>query len=199
MELNQKEIKKLEIVKKVVGKELTIKEATNELRISRQQIYRLINVYNTQGEQGFIHKNRGKSNPNKKEEYILEEIESLYLNEYYDFNFEHFFEEIKNVYNISYSSLYRFLLEHDIISPLAHKNTVKIYNDKMKQLIDEENEQEKSETIQLFKSRIIEIEKAHIRRSSNLYCFGEEIQMDACEKLWFGGIVSFRSLTVTLF
>ena len=139
MELNQKEIKKLDIVKKVVGKELTIKEATNELRISRQQIYRLINVYNTQGEQGFIHKNRGKSNPNKKEEYILEEIESLYLNEYYDFNFEHFFEEIKNVYNISYSSLYRFLLEHDIISPLAHKNTVKIYNDKMKQLIDEEN------------------------------------------------------------
>ena len=69
MELNQKEIKKLEIVKKVVGKELTIKEATSELRISRQQIYRLINVYNTQGEQGFIHKNRGKSNPNKKEEY----------------------------------------------------------------------------------------------------------------------------------
>ncbi len=49
MELNQKEIKKLEIVKKVVGKELTIKEATNELRISRQQIYRLINVYNAQG------------------------------------------------------------------------------------------------------------------------------------------------------
>ena len=196
MELNQKEIKKLEIVKKVVGKELTIKEATSELRISRQQIYRLINVYNTQGEQGFIHKNRGKSNPNKKEEYILEEIESLYLNEYYDFNFEHFFEEIKNVYNISYSSLYRFLLEHDIISPLAHKNTVKIYNDKMKQLIDEENEQEKSETIQLFKSRIIEIEKAHIRRSSNLYCFGEEIQMDACEKLWFGGIVSFLHLAL---
>ena len=72
MELNQKEIKKLEIVKKVVGKELTIKEATSELRIYRQQIYRLINVYNTQGEQGFIHKNRWKSNPNKKEEYILE-------------------------------------------------------------------------------------------------------------------------------
>ena len=56
MELNQKELKKLEIIKKVIKKEMTINEATNELKISRQQVYRLINVYNTQGEQGFIHK-----------------------------------------------------------------------------------------------------------------------------------------------
>ena len=196
MELNQKELKKLEIIKKVIKKEMTINEATNELKISRQQVYRLINVYNTQGEQGFIHKNRGKNNPNKKDKHIFKEIENLYLNEYYDFNFEHFFEEIENVYNISYSSLYRFLLEHDIISPLAHKNTVKIYNDKMKELINEGSLEEKKEIIQLFESRINEVEKAHIRRSSNLYCFGEEIQMDACEKLWFGGIVSFLHLAL---
>ena len=71
MELNQKELKKLEIIKKVIKKEMTINEATNELKISRQQVYRLINVYNTQGEQGFIHKNRGKNNPNKKDKHIL--------------------------------------------------------------------------------------------------------------------------------
>ena len=74
MELNQKELKKLEIIKKVIKKEMTINEATNELKISRQQVYRLINVYNTQGEQGFIHKNRGKNNPNKKDKQIFKEM-----------------------------------------------------------------------------------------------------------------------------
>lgn len=50
--------------------------------------------------------------------------------------------------------------------------------------------------IELYKSRIIEVEKAHIRRSSNLYSFGQEVQMDACFKLWFGGIASSLHLAV---
>ena len=48
----------------------------------------------------------------------------------------------------------------------------------------------------MFVYQIIETEKAHIRRSSNLYAFGQEVQMDACFKLWFGGITSALHLAV---
>ena len=84
----------------------------------------------------------------------------------------------------------------DIISPIAHKQTIKLYTEKMKKAtVENENIIEK-EKIELYKSRLIEVEKAHIRRSSNLYAFGQEVQMDACFKLWFGGISSALHLAV---
>ena len=63
-----------------------------------------------------------------------------------------------------------------------------------KVLKDKEDVQE--EKVELFKTRMIEVEKAHIRRSNNLYVFGQEIQMDACQKLWFGNIASYLHLAV---
>ena len=84
----------------------------------------------------------------------------------------------------------------DIISPLAHKKTIKLYKDKMNEVIKEDDSNIKEEKVELFKSRIIEAEKAHPRRSSNLYAFGQEVQMDACNKMWFGGIPSFLHLAV---
>ena len=84
----------------------------------------------------------------------------------------------------------------DIISPLAHKKTIKLYKDKMNEVIKEDDSNIKEEKVELFKSRIIEVEKARPRRSSNLYAFGQEVQMDACNKIWFGGIPSFLHLAV---
>ena len=43
---------------------------------------------------------------------------------------------------------------------------------------------------------MLEVEKAHTRKSSNHYSFGQEVQMDACEKEWFGSIVSHLHLAV---
>ena len=46
MELNSKERKAYEVIKKVVDGEMTKKEAMVELHKSRQQIYRLIKIFN---------------------------------------------------------------------------------------------------------------------------------------------------------
>ena len=201
MQLNNKEIHNYEIISKVVKGELTRKEAMFELNKSRQQIYNLIKIYNTEGELGFIHKNRGKNNPNKINKSKIKELEDLYLSEYYDYNFEQFYDELKEnkkykgKYDISYSSLYRQFLKDDIISPLAHRETIRLYNERInKSIQDEKNIQE--EIIELFKSRQITFEQAHTRRSSNMYAFGQEVQMDACEKYWFGGIVTYLHLAV---
>ncbi len=201
MELNDKETKTYEIIKKVINGELTRKEAMFELNKSRQQIYRLINIYYSKGKAGFIHGNRGNVPYNKKDTSIIEELEQLYLDEYYDYNFEAFYDELtetkkyKDKYNISYSSLYMHFLNDDIISPIAHKETIKLYNEKMNKAIND-NEDIQEEKLELFQSRQITLEQAHTRRSSNMFGFGQEVQMDACEKVWFGGIVTYLHLSV---
>ena len=195
MELNDKERKKLEVIRKVISKEMTIKEATCELGLSRQHIHRLINIYKKEGESGFAHKSRGKTPSNKIDYKIIEEIQQLYLNDFYDHNYEHFFEEIKDRYSISYPSLYRCLSSDDIISPLAHKETIKLYNERMEKAINGE-EKIQEEIVELFQSRQISFEKAHTRRSSNKFGFGQEVQMDACEKIWFGNVVTYLHLAV---
>ena len=199
--LNEYEAKKFTIIEKLVKGVITRKEATCELNLSLRQIDRLKRIYLTIGEEGFIHKGRGKTPYNKKIYLIIEELKKLYLEEYYDYNFEAFYDEIKenkkykDKYDLSYSPLYKGFLSDDIISPIAHKGRIKLYNEKMNKAINgkEKISEEKKE---LFESRQIAFEKARIRRASNLYAFGQEVQIDASQKLWFGGIVSYLHLAV---
>ena len=195
--LNDKEQNKYDIIKKVVDGTMTRKEAMFELNLSRQQVYRLVNLYKSKGKEGFINGNRGKSNPNKKDDELIQTLIDLYLEKHYYFNFQHFYEDyVLGKYDISYDVMLKRFTEDDVISPLEHKKTIKLYKDKMNEVIKENETNDNEEKIELFKSRIIEAEKAHPRRPNNLYVFGQEIQMDACQKLWFGNIPSFLHLAV---
>ncbi len=197
MKLNEKEQKTFLTIEKIVNNKITRKEAMYELNLSRQQIYRLINLYHSEGEEGFIHGNRGKENHNKTDDCLIEKLEEVYLENFYDFNFEQFYEKkVFGIYNISYDVMLKRFTHDGILSPLAHKKTVKLYTEKMKAVVTNKAEKVQSEKVELFKSRIIAIEKAHTRRANNLLVFGQEVQMDACEKLWFGGIVSYLHLAV---
>ena len=197
--LNNQEKNKCSVIEKLENGKITRKEASNELRISLRQVDRLRIKYRKYGEAGFVHKNKGKIPANKFNEDLIEEIENLYLEKHYDFNFEHFYSDhVYSKYDISYDTMLKRFSKDDIISPLAHKKTVKAYKEKMKNVIKEDNSNEKERQLELFKSRIIEAEKAHPRKPSNLYVFGQEVQMDACQKLWFGGISSFLHLAVDI-
>ena len=195
--LNEYEQKKNDVISILVSREITVKEAMELLGLKERQIYNLKKTFKDQGKNGFIHGNRGKANPNKKDENLIKTLEELYLEKHYDFNFEHFYEEhVFGKFDISYDVMLKRFTKDDIISPLAHKKTIKLYKDKMNEVIKEDDSNIKEEKVELFKSRIIETEKAHPRRSSNLYAFGQEVQMDACNKMWFGGIPSFLHLAV---
>lgn len=192
---------KINIIKQVVNNEITRKEAMFDLGKSRQQLYRMICAYKEQGDDGLVHKTCGKSSTQKIDKNIIIELEDLYLNEFYDYNFSAFYDELKenekykDKYNISYSSLYNTFLNDDIISPIAHKGTIKLYNERMNNAINDK-EEIAEEKIELFQSRKIAFEQAHVRRSSNMYGFGQEIQMDACEKKWFNDEVTYLHLAV---
>lgn len=193
--MNEKEELKYITTRKIINNEITIKEAMYIVNQSRRNVNRLINKYKTEGKDGFIHKNKGKENKNKKSDKIINDLENLYLKEYYDYNFTAFYDEIYEKYDISYDVMLKAFKKDDIISPLSTKKTIRLYNENIKKTI-KDNKIENKEKIELYKNRIIEAEKAHIRRSSNLYAFGQEIQMDACFKLWFGGIASALHLAV---
>ena len=77
--LNEYEKKKFDTISKLVSKKITIEEAVDNLNLKEMQIYRLKKIYLAQGEEGFIHKNRGKENPNKKDDNLINELENLYL------------------------------------------------------------------------------------------------------------------------
>lgn len=193
--MSEKEELKYNTIIRLINNEITIKETMNILNQSRRNINRLITKYKEEGKNGFIHKNKGIENKNKKPDNIIKELEDLYLKEYYDYNFTAFYEEINERFDISYDVMLKAFKKDDIISPLSTKKTIKLYNENIKKTI-KENKEINQAKIELFKNRIIEAEKAHIRRSSNLYAFGQEIQMDACFKLWFGGIASALHLAV---
>ena len=199
--MNEYEEKKYNTIVKLEKGELTRKEAAFELCISLRQIDRLRIIYKSKGKEGFIHGNRENVPHNKKDDSIIVELERLYLDEYYDYNFEAFYDELmenkkyKGKYDISYSSLHMHFLNDDIISTIAHKETIKLYNERMKNAISNKEEIQE-EKVELFQSRQIAFEKAHIRRSSNMYAFGQEVQMDASPKIWFGDVVTHLHLSV---
>lgn len=194
IELNKKENLKIEVIEQVINKELTQKQAALKLEISDRQVRRLIVLYNSEGKEGFIHKNRGKTSNKKISNKISKKIINTYMNDYADYNFTHFYEEQGIKYGISFSSMNTIFQEHEIISPLAQHKTIKLYNTNMKNAIKEETITKEQK--QLFNQRQKEEIEKHIRRSTLHYSFGEEVQMDAAFWIWFGNIETALHLAV---
>lgn len=194
LQMTDKELKKLNTIKKILGGECTKKEASESLGITIRQIDRLILKYKTDGENVFIHKNRGKESKKKISKNIKEEIKNLYITEYFDYNFTHFYEEIREKYNLSRKTISSILSEADIISPEAQHKTVKLYNASIKKAIRQKEASQ--EQIVLYQKRQEIENQKHIRRSSLLYNYGQEVQMDAAFAIWYGQKVRALHLAV---
>ena len=184
LNMTEKEMKKLNTIKKIIGGECTKKEAVETLGITIRQINRLIIKYQNNGEISFIHKNRGKESKKKLPKDIKEEIVNLYITEYFDYNFTHFYEEIRGKYKLSRKTISTILSEADIISPEAQHKTIKLYNANMKKAI--RKKEATKEQITMYQKRKEEEKQKHIRRSNLLYNYGQEVQMDAAFALWYG-------------
>ena len=192
--MTDKELKKLNTIKKILGGECTKKEASESLGITTRQINRLILKYKTDGKDAFIHKNRGRESKKKISENTKEEIKNLYITEYFDYNFTHFYEEIREKYKLSRKTISSILSEADIISPEAQHKTVKLYNASIKKAIRQKEATE--EQIMIYQKRQETEKQKHIRRSSLLYNYGQEVQMDAAFAMWYGQKVRALHLAI---
>ena len=184
--LNLKENKQYEVIKKLVETNGNKKRAAVKLNVSDRHINRLIKKYKKQGKEGFIHGNRNREPVNKINKELRTEIQDIYCKELYDANFRHATELLDKHYDIKISdtTLNTILRKNYIVSPKANRKTKR---DMKKHLKDLRSKAKRNKDIYEIENKIDDIDQrdAHPRRPRCAY-FGEMIQMDASEHVWFG-------------
>ena len=197
VELRMNEKEKYEVIKELVDHNGNKNRASKKLGISKRQVNRLIIKYKEKGKSGFVHGNRSKKPANTLDKSISEDIILLYKTKYYDFNFNHFKEFLKNNENIdvSYKFIYKTLSKEGILSPKARKKTKRDYA-KNKLLSEKKiNLAMSDEQIESIISHEIALEDSHPRGQKPKY-FGEIIEQDGSIHYWFGGIKTCLHLAI---
>lgn len=197
VELRMNEKEKYEVIKELVDHNGNKNRASKKLGISRRQIDRLIIKYKEKGKSAFVHGNRNRKPISTLDKSISEDIILLYKNKYYDFNFNHFKEFLKNYENIdvSYKFIYKALTKSGILSPKARKKTKRAYA--KNKLVSEKkiNLAMSDEQIESIISHEIALKDSHPRGEKPRY-FGEIIEQDGSIHEWFGGIKTCLHLAI---
>ena len=190
VELSLKENQKYQIIKKLVETNGNKERARIKLGLkSIRQINRLIAGYKEYGKEFFVHGNRGRKPAHALSDEQKNQIEDLYVTKYFDCTYTQFTEFLAERENISISidEVRCILKERFILSPKSHKKTRK--NIKKLLLQQKKNATSKKEIAKI-QANIVATEDAHPRQPRCFY-FGEEVQIDASEHLWFGNVKTF--------
>lgn len=182
--LTLKESKKYVTIRKLVESKGNKKRAATKLGLTVRQINRLIAGYNKFGKEFFVHGNRGRIPTHALSLEEKDRIEDLYNTKYFDCTYTLFAELLAQRENIhiSIDEARTILKQRYILSPKSHKTTKKNLR---KLLLQQQKQSTSKKDIAKIQESIVAIEDAHPRQPRCLY-FGEEIQMDASEHLWFG-------------
>lgn len=126
-EMNYKEKLKYKTIIKIVNGTIDKKKASIIIGCTERRVNQLINIYLNEGKVGFIHKSKNKEPINKLDNNFRNKIIDLYNNKYFDFNFTHFREKLRDIEKIDlpYGTLYNILSEAKIKSPKKNRKTKK--------------------------------------------------------------------------
>ena len=122
--MTKKEMRKLQVVEKLIDKSVTLKEACQILELSSRQVLRLKKGVRIYGALSVVHKNRAKKPNNAVGESLRQKIINLKKSENYQkANFSHFAELIAKYEDITLSipTIHRILKSAGISSPRKHK------------------------------------------------------------------------------
>jgi len=196
--LRMNEYNKYLIIKNLVDNNGNKNNAAIKLNLSRRQIDRLIIIYKEKGKSGFVHGNRGRVPTKALDKSISENIILLYQNKYYDCNFNHFKDLLKERENIdvSYNFIYSTLTKNGIYSPKIRKKTRRNLK-RIELLSKKENKYKTKKDIEIMVSHQLKIEDAHPRQEKPKY-FGEVIEMDGSIHNWFGNSKCCLHLAIDL-
>lgn len=182
--LTLKEKQKYDVIKKLVDTNGNKKRAANELKLTERQINRLVAGYKKFGKEFFVHGNRGRKPAHALSDELKNQIEDLYNTKYFDCTYTQFSEflaERENIF-ISIDEARCILKERYILSPRSHKITRKNIQ---KILIQKKKQATSKKEIAKMQANIVTVEDSHPRQPRCIY-FGEEIQIDASDHVWFG-------------
>lgn len=188
VKLRMNEQEKYEKIKYLVNHSGNKQRIAVELNMTTRQVNRLIKKYKDKGKESFVHGNRSRLPKNSLIKSLSDDIILLYDTKYQDFNFRHFrdmLEERENI-KVSYSLIYKLLMNNDYVSPKIQKKTKrKIAKEKLKKELPNKTEEE----LDIIINHEISLEDSHPRKERSKY-FGEVLQMDASLHMWFGDIKS---------
>ena len=186
--LTLKELDKYNTIKKLVETNGNKQRAATHLNITVRQVNRLIAGYIAFGKEFFAHGNRGRKPAHSLSIELKNQIEDLYNTKYFDCNYTQFTEFLADRENIflSVAEVGQILRDRFILSPKSHKISRK---KNKKKLIDHQKKSKSKKELTKLQASIVAIEDAHPRQPRCIY-FGEEVQIDASEHLWFGNIKS---------
>lgn len=185
--LRMNEQHKYEVIKRLVDNNGNKKRAAIELGCSVRNIDRLINKYKSYGKESFIHGNRDRKPSNSLSDFDRNNILLLFENKYYDANWKHALELMKkhDGVNISYCTLYNILSKADFLSPKCNNKTRKNKAKALREKLKNKEKLNSHEEDLIVCDNILELEDSHPRLPRSKY-FGEKMQMDASEFVWFG-------------
>src|SRR4030042_98536 len=83
--VNQRELKRLYIIRRGLDKQLKQIEVAERLNLSTRQVRRITKRIRTEGDCGIIHRSRGKPSNRKLPQKLKEKVITLYRETYHDF------------------------------------------------------------------------------------------------------------------
>lgn len=122
--MSTKELKRAEIIAKVINKQISQEDAKKQLKLSYRHTNRLVNKVRKYGIKILQHGNRGKESKRKitpeKEQKILD----IYIKNYYDFKPTFACEKLMENHQIKISNekLRQLLIKKHLWTPRKHKN-----------------------------------------------------------------------------
>jgi transposase len=173
-----------EVIKELIANNGNKSRAALKLGCSKRSIDRYIAGYKEAGKAFFLHGNRGRKPVHSLSQEAKDDIIDIYASKYFDANFAHFADLLKERegINLSESTVRNILMGADMISPMATRRVKRAFKKRLKKEAEDATSKKAAE---LIKSKILAVEDAHPRRPRSTY-FGEMIQMDASIHVWFG-------------
>ena len=174
-------------VKNCVDQSGNFKRLCCQLHCSQRTSRRKIAGYKLHGKAFFRHKNHFHKPASAIPESLRLQILQIYHTDYYDANFSHFHELLRQNYphiHVSLSFLRNLFKSQDILSPKARRKTVRALKKKQAGHTDPHSDPQ-SLQIQI----PIEAAHPHPRRERSKYA-GEIVFLDASPHPWFAGLTT---------
>ena len=83
--MTQEELKRLHVIRKVLDKSITQKEAAILIGLGKRQMIRMVKKVRREGDKGIIHRSRGKPSNRRYSEELKLEVRRIYKAKYWDF------------------------------------------------------------------------------------------------------------------
>lgn len=194
--LRMNESYKYDVIKKLVDTNGNKKNAAMKLNCTVRTINRLIIRYNTEGKDGFIHKNRKRKPASTIPDEIKDKVIDLYRTKYSGANLLHFSQLLAIHENIQVSdtTVNHWLRMTDVLSPKAKRKTVNALNADLRRRKKAAKTKKEAVSIET-KLDLLDRRDAHPRRPRCAYS-GELVQLDASPHIWFGNAVTHLHLAI---